>query len=39
MPAVAPGTGSTPFEDMSHERMLAWLDRANRARRGSPPTV
>ncbi|MFI5877778.1 translation initiation factor IF-2 [Streptomyces sp. NPDC051554] len=29
MSAVAPGTGSTPFEDMSHEQMLAWLDQAN----------
>ncbi|MFG2475392.1 translation initiation factor IF-2 [Streptomyces fagopyri] len=23
------GTGSTSFEDMSHEQMLAWLDQAN----------
>ena len=29
MSAVAPGTGRTPFEDMSHEQMLAWLDHAN----------
>jgi len=29
MSAVASGTGSTPFEDMSHEQMLAWLDQAN----------
>ncbi|WP_405991465.1 translation initiation factor IF-2 [Streptomyces sp. NBC_00986] len=29
MSAVAPGTGSTPFEEMSHEQMLAWLDQAN----------
>lgn len=29
MSAVAPGTGSTPFEDMSHEQMLAWLVQAN----------
>jgi hypothetical protein len=28
MPAEGPG-GSTPFENMSHEQMLAWLDRAN----------
>jgi hypothetical protein len=28
MPAKGPG-GSTPFEDMSHEQMLAWLDQAN----------
>ncbi|MEV2210823.1 translation initiation factor IF-2 [Streptomyces sp. NPDC050997] len=28
MPATGP-TGGTPFEDMSHEQMLAWLDRAN----------
>jgi hypothetical protein len=29
MSAVVPGTGSTSFEEMSHERMLAWLDQAN----------
>ncbi|MFJ9246019.1 translation initiation factor IF-2 [Streptomyces sp. NPDC101776] len=29
MSATTPGTGSTSFEDMSHERMLAWLDQAN----------
>ncbi|MGP4088771.1 translation initiation factor IF-2 [Streptomyces sp. KR55] len=28
MPAKGPG-GGTSFEDMSHEQMLAWLDRAN----------
>lgn len=28
MPAKGPG-GSTSFEDMSHEQMLAWLDQAN----------
>lgn len=29
MSAAAPGTGSTSFEEMSHEQMLAWLDQAN----------
>jgi uncharacterized protein YukE len=29
MSAPTPGTGSTSFEDMSHEQMLAWLDQAN----------
>lgn len=29
MSAAAPGTGSTSFEAMSHEQMLAWLDQAN----------
>ncbi|MFI6405267.1 translation initiation factor IF-2 [Streptomyces sp. NPDC050548] len=30
MSATTHGTGSsTPFEDMSHEQMLAWLDQAN----------
>ncbi|MBK3575305.1 translation initiation factor IF-2 [Streptomyces sp. MBT65] len=29
MSATTPGTGSTSFEDMSHEQMLAWLDQAN----------
>ncbi|WP_432134761.1 translation initiation factor IF-2 [Streptomyces sp. bgisy154] len=29
MTGNTPGTGCTPFENMSHEQMLAWLDQAN----------